>query len=73
MSKSTNAQDIRRLPLTDENTEKVSAADRVYQHIVSRMLNADQSADEVKRSSLAELKDMTKNGCQKYFDDLYKP
>ncbi|GFT55552.1 uncharacterized protein TNCV_3320661 [Trichonephila clavipes] len=35
---------------------------RVCQHIVSCMLNNDQTADEVKSTSQAELKDMAKNG-----------
>ncbi|GFX74579.1 hypothetical protein TNCV_1157961 [Trichonephila clavipes] len=38
---------------------------RVCQHIVIRMLNENQSVDEVKSASQAELKDMTKNGFQK--------
>ncbi|GFS57971.1 hypothetical protein TNCV_3124611 [Trichonephila clavipes] len=46
---------------------------RVCQHIVPRMLNEGQSADEVKSASQAELKDMAKNGFQKCFEDLYKP
>ncbi|GFW88170.1 amiloride-sensitive sodium channel subunit alpha [Trichonephila clavipes] len=45
---------------------------RVRQHIVSRMLNEDQSTDGVKSASQSELKDMAKNGFQKCFDDLYK-
>ncbi|GFV65033.1 transposable element Tc3 transposase [Trichonephila clavipes] len=43
----------------------------VCQHIVPRMLN-DQSADEVKSASQAELKDMAKIGFQKCFVDLYE-
>ncbi|GFW32147.1 hypothetical protein TNCV_2601731 [Trichonephila clavipes] len=38
---------------------------RVSQHIVPRMLNDDQSADEVKSASQTELKDMNKYGSQK--------
>ncbi|GFX61370.1 hypothetical protein TNCV_4894141 [Trichonephila clavipes] len=45
---------------------------RTGRHIVSRMLNNDQSADEVNSESQAELKDMTKNEFHKYFKDLYK-
>ncbi|GFW63218.1 uncharacterized protein TNCV_581581 [Trichonephila clavipes] len=45
---------------------------RVCQHIVPRMLNEDQSADEFKSPSQAKLKGMAKNGFQKCFDDLYK-
>ncbi|GFV52063.1 hypothetical protein TNCV_1324161 [Trichonephila clavipes] len=37
------------------------------------MLNEDQSADEVRSESHAELKDMAKNGFHKCFDELYKP
>ncbi|GFW74868.1 hypothetical protein TNCV_2677381 [Trichonephila clavipes] len=37
------------------------------------MLKEDHSANEAKRASQAELKDMAKNGFQKCFDDLYKP
>ncbi|GFV51746.1 hypothetical protein TNCV_1321021 [Trichonephila clavipes] len=47
---------------TAENVEKFSAAVR----------HQFQSADEVKSGSLAELKDMVKNGFQKCFDKLYK-
>ncbi|GFV64824.1 hypothetical protein TNCV_809211 [Trichonephila clavipes] len=43
---------------------------RACKHIVPRMLKEDQSADEVKSASQVELKDMAKNGFQKYFDDL---
>ncbi|GFV92669.1 uncharacterized protein TNCV_1375201 [Trichonephila clavipes] len=46
---------------------------RVCQHIVPRMLNEDQSKNEVKNTSQAELNDMAENGFQKYFDDLSKP
>ncbi|GFV49130.1 hypothetical protein TNCV_236641 [Trichonephila clavipes] len=45
----------------------------VCQQIVPRMLDEDQFANEVKSASQAELKDMTKNGFQKCFDDLYMP
>ncbi|GFV15818.1 hypothetical protein TNCV_988011 [Trichonephila clavipes] len=45
---------------------------RVCQHTVPRMLNEDQSADEVKTTFQAELKHMAKNGFQKCVDDLYK-
>ncbi|GFW20100.1 hypothetical protein TNCV_2320411 [Trichonephila clavipes] len=47
---------------------------RVCQHVVPRMLNEDQSANEVKSPSCAqaELKGMAKNAFQKCFDDLYK-
>ncbi|GFW82878.1 hypothetical protein TNCV_3494481 [Trichonephila clavipes] len=43
------------------------------QYIVPSMLNEDSSADLVKSASLAELKDMAKNGFQKCFDNFYKP
>ncbi|GFW59400.1 transposable element Tc3 transposase [Trichonephila clavipes] len=43
---------------------------RVCQHLVPRMLNKDQYADEVKSASQAELKDMAKNGFWKCFDEL---
>ncbi|GFV44786.1 hypothetical protein TNCV_563371 [Trichonephila clavipes] len=46
---------------------------RVCQHIIPRMKNEDQSADEVKDASQAESNDMAKNEFQKCFDDLYKP
>ncbi|GFV32274.1 hypothetical protein TNCV_1675601 [Trichonephila clavipes] len=46
---------------------------RACQHIVPYLLNEDQSADEVKSASQAELKDRTKNRFQKCFDDLNKP
>ncbi|GFV06267.1 hypothetical protein TNCV_3667661 [Trichonephila clavipes] len=45
----------------------------VCQQIVSRVLDEDQFANEVKSASQAELKDMAKNGFQKCFDDLYMP
>ncbi|GFX33880.1 hypothetical protein TNCV_3962891 [Trichonephila clavipes] len=45
----------------------------VCQHIDPRRLSEDQSADEVKSASQAELKNMAKNGYQKCFDGLYKP
>ncbi|GFT88605.1 hypothetical protein TNCV_905111 [Trichonephila clavipes] len=52
-----------------ENIGEVSAADlnmhTMCQHVVPRMLNEDQSADEVKRASQADLKDMAKNVSQK--------
>ncbi|GFX40745.1 uncharacterized protein TNCV_1218681 [Trichonephila clavipes] len=44
---------------------------RVCQHIVPRMLNEDQFADEVKSAPQAELNDMAKNGIQKCFHDLH--
>ncbi|GFW27297.1 hypothetical protein TNCV_2831971 [Trichonephila clavipes] len=44
---------------------------KVCQHIVPRMLNKGQSADEVKSTSQAELKDMDGNGFRKYFDGIY--
>ncbi|GFU02934.1 hypothetical protein TNCV_2209091 [Trichonephila clavipes] len=43
------------------------------QHIVFRMLNEDQSEDEVKSVSQGELNDIAKNGSQKCLDDLDKP
>ncbi|GFT33711.1 hypothetical protein TNCV_4382371 [Trichonephila clavipes] len=72
-----------RLQTIDESVGKSSATckwiltmdlnmHRVCQHIVPRMLNEDQSTDEVKSASQAELKGMAKNGFQKCFDDLYK-
>ncbi|GFW41488.1 uncharacterized protein TNCV_465761 [Trichonephila clavipes] len=42
---------------------------RVCQHIVPCMLNEDQSTNEIKNASQAELNGMAKNGFQKYFDD----
>ncbi|GFU88673.1 hypothetical protein TNCV_4443501 [Trichonephila clavipes] len=51
---------------TAENIERTSAADlnmhRVCQQIVLLMLNEDQSADDVKSASRAELKSMAKKG-----------
>ncbi|GFX06362.1 hypothetical protein TNCV_2938901 [Trichonephila clavipes] len=45
---------------------------KVCQHIAPRMLNEDQSADEIKNASQAELKGITNNGFPKCFDELYK-
>ncbi|GFV94988.1 hypothetical protein TNCV_1029861 [Trichonephila clavipes] len=45
---------------------------RVCQHIVPRMLNEDQSEDEIKSGSQVELMAMDKNGFQKCFDNFYK-
>ncbi|GFT85930.1 hypothetical protein TNCV_3255781 [Trichonephila clavipes] len=44
-----------------------------YNAVVPRMLNENQSADEVESASQAELEDMATNGFQKSFGDLYKP
>ncbi|GFX25320.1 hypothetical protein TNCV_1274801 [Trichonephila clavipes] len=44
----------------------------VCQHIVPRKLNEDQSAEEVKSASQAELKDMAKNRFHICFHGLYK-
>ncbi|GFX75127.1 hypothetical protein TNCV_3170541 [Trichonephila clavipes] len=60
----TNALNVRRLP-TPLKTSK-----RVSQLILLRILNDDQSADEIKSASLVELKDMAK---KKFRNDLYKP
>ncbi|GFV14973.1 hypothetical protein TNCV_1223051 [Trichonephila clavipes] len=46
---------------------------KVCQHVVPRMLNEDQSADEVKSASQAELKNKAKNRLLKCFNDLCKP
>ncbi|GFV61910.1 hypothetical protein TNCV_4107141 [Trichonephila clavipes] len=46
---------------------------RVCQHIVSLILNEDQSANEVKSASQVEFENMDKNRFQKCFDDFYKP
>ncbi|GFX68238.1 histone-lysine N-methyltransferase SETMAR [Trichonephila clavipes] len=46
---------------------------RVCQYFVTFTLKEDQFADEVKNSSQVELKDLTKKGFQKRFDDFYKP
>ncbi|GFV70481.1 hypothetical protein TNCV_2868271 [Trichonephila clavipes] len=45
---------------------------RVCQQIVPGMLNEDQSADQVKIESQAEVKDMAENRFQKCFENLYK-
>ncbi|GFU99084.1 hypothetical protein TNCV_1227981 [Trichonephila clavipes] len=42
-------------------TKDLTMCIRVCQHIVPRMLNYDQSANEIKSASQAELKDMAKN------------
>ncbi|GFS83354.1 hypothetical protein TNCV_600831 [Trichonephila clavipes] len=63
--------DVCRVP-TPLRTSK-SFLRRVSQHTVHRMLNEDQSADEVKNVLQSELQNMAKNGFQKCFDDLYKP
>ncbi|GFW40117.1 hypothetical protein TNCV_5118001 [Trichonephila clavipes] len=44
----------------------------VCQHIVPRMLNEDQSAEEIKSAPQVELRNIAKNGFQKCFDDLYR-
>ncbi|GFW81925.1 transposable element Tcb2 transposase [Trichonephila clavipes] len=69
--------------LTDEFSDEVPAKcqriptkhvemHRVYQDFIPCMLNEDQSADEIRRASVAELKNMAKNRFQKWFDDFYK-
>ncbi|GFW48607.1 hypothetical protein TNCV_4241881 [Trichonephila clavipes] len=45
---------------------------RACQHIATRILNENQSADEVKSASQAEIKNVAKNGFQKRFGDLNK-